>query len=137
MLEPTAVSMTLPAYAKLLQLHEYGQSRMFVIVRYALTTLLNQGSSGNYSACKARPFAQCADAERRAFLCFFIVKFACVQVLGSAQDASANARHEKKRSGCIMFKQLNQQLKRLILPYQSIFEVDFRVHGAMLRQSAA
>ncbi len=44
-------------------------------------------------------------AVGRSFLLLPIgcnVKYACMWVLGSAQDASVKARHEKKRTGCII-----------------------------------
>jgi hypothetical protein len=64
------------------------------IVRYALTTLFHQGSSLK-SVCFQRhsPYRCRCKSFAPIYSLFFIIKCA---VLGSAQDASANARHEKR-----------------------------------------
>ena len=79
---------------------------MCAIVRYALTLppcFFNQGSGLKISLFSKTSTVKMQQEEPFLLLPIScIVKCACMWVLGSAQDASVKARHEKKRTGCII-----------------------------------
>jgi hypothetical protein len=66
------------------------------MVRYALASVFNLGTSGNQFAFKERPFTEQMQKEELLLLLSFgfIVERVCLRLLGTARDASANARHE-------------------------------------------
>jgi hypothetical protein len=72
----------------------------------ALVTLINQGSSGNQSAFKQRPFTVQMQKEELCLLLLFdfIAQCVCMWVLKPVHNASASARQEKRTPWCMNLK---------------------------------